>query len=185
MFSGHHATLRRGTPMTSRWARPTATSTRRKTSSPKLLRHQDAWLELQDAWVERGENSPDAVLIEILHDRFCAFGIIEFQPHDHAVLADADEEVGIEGTDIVETRADEIGDIGDHGGDFGPLGDFQDLERDDTAEFGPACGRHMRKTVLLQPLARAFVHDAAGNGIEAPGDALADHHDIRGHAHTS
>src|SRR5688572_11400249 len=52
--------------------------------------HQNAGLELQHAGVERGEDRPHTVLVEMLHHRLGAFGIVELQAHHHAALADAD-----------------------------------------------------------------------------------------------
>ena len=79
----------------------------------------------------------------------------------------------------IEPGADEIRDVADCRCHFRPLADFEHLERHDAADLGAACGRHMGESVLLEPAGAALGHDAAGNRIEAAGDALARHQHIR------
>ena len=100
---------------------------------------------------------------------------VEFQADDDAVLTDAGEEVRIARLNAIEPGTDEIRDIADHRGHFRPLAYFEDLERHDAADLGASRGRHVGKSVLLQPAGAAFRHDATGNRIEAAGDALAGH----------
>src|SRR4030095_11645104 len=58
--------------------------------------HQHAGLELQDAGVEGGEDSPHPVLVEMLHHRLGAFGVVELETHHDAALAAAGRKGGRE-----------------------------------------------------------------------------------------
>ena len=74
---------------------PIATAVRSRISSTIAGPEQDPGLELQHARVERREDRPHAVLVQPAHDELRALRVVELEPHHHAVLADADEPLGI------------------------------------------------------------------------------------------
>src|SRR3546814_990406 len=65
----------------------------------------------------------------LFRSRLGAFGVVELQPHHHAALADADEEVGVELHDLAEATRHGLGDVVDHRPDLRPLQDLQRLHR--------------------------------------------------------
>src|SRR5215831_14434992 len=75
--------------------------------SAQLMRLEHARLELQHARVEGREDRPDAVLVERLHHVHGALRMVEFQAHDRAVLADADEEIAVERLDLLQSMSQE------------------------------------------------------------------------------
>ena len=114
----------------------------------------------------------------MLHDDLGALRVVELEPHDDTVLADADEPVRVELLDLAQAAPEPVGDVVHHRAHLGPPADLEHLERDHAAELGTAAGGDVAEPVLLEPRRALLGHDHARDRVHAAGDALADDHDV-------
>src|SRR3954453_12267855 len=131
---------------------------------------EDARLELEHPRVEGGEDRPHAVLVESAHAELGALGVVELEAHHHAVLADADEPLGIGLLDRAQPRPEALGDVVDHRAHLRPPADLEHLERDDAAELGAPARRDVAEAVLLEPGRALLGDDRARDGVHPAGD---------------
>ena len=86
-------------------------------------------LNCSTALVERREDRPHAVLVEMLHHIDSTLVMIEFKSHDDAALANAGEEIGIVGADLAQARCRYRPKCSGPGSRFGPRTDLQSPSR--------------------------------------------------------
>jgi hypothetical protein len=135
--------------------------------------HQQTGLELEDGGVEVGAHRPHPVLVEGGHQGGRPFRVGGLQADDEAPLAHPGEEPAVPLLQLAQAggeQVDEGGDVGD-GGLAG--GDLDHLGGDDAAQFGGVEGGQVGEAVLVEPLARALIHDHCGHRVVAARQGLA------------
>ena len=145
----------------------------------QLAAQQQARFELQHTGIQRREDRPHAVLVQLAHHELGALGVVELQADHHAVLPDADEPVRVVGLDPGQPVGEDVGDVVHRRPDLGAAGDLQRLDGGDAAEFGAAEGGDVREAVLIEPLGGPVAEHRRGDRIHPAGQALAGDHDVR------
>ena len=105
--------------------------------------------------------------------------MVELQAHDHPVLPDAGEPVGIAGLNVTQPAADEIGDVMHHRPGLRAGADLQRLQRRDAAKLGTAEAGDVREAVFGQPSGALLADQHSGDRVHPAGQALAGHEDVR------